>query len=475
MNLSILIAILNQLIWSKPMIFLCVGAGVFFTLRLRFPQIRHFRLAWRLLLSKDNDNQGVTPFQAFATTIGGHVGVGSIGGVATAICLGGPGSIFWMWLIALIGMSTGFMEATLGQAYKTKLKNEFVGGPQYYIEQGIGCKWYARWYAIVAIISMGILLPGSQSYSVASAMQSALGIPIDLMGIIFCVLLALVIFGGVKRICRTAEVIAPIMSIAFILMALVIVLFNLRQVPATFALIFRSAFGQEQAFAGIAGSAVILGVKRSIFSNEAGDGTSALISAAAVGSHPAKQGLLASLSIFITTIVIGSATALMILLTGAYNVADGAGGYLVEHLPGVEYGIRYTQEAIDRSLGGFGDLFVAISVFFFAFMALTALCYMAESNVNYLFPNSRIAKIIMRVVFLAGTYLGVKNTGAMIWTWGDLGIGMMVWLNVIALLLLFRQGAALLTDFEFQLRQGIDPIFDPALFHIKDEQQIWKP
>ncbi|RRD63219.1 alanine/glycine:cation symporter family protein [Fretibacterium sp. OH1220_COT-178] len=471
--LSSFVTAMNNLVWSTPMILLCVGAGIFFTLRMGFLQIRHFPEMWRLLMESDRSESGVTPFQAFATTVGGRVGVGSIGGVATAICLGGPGAIFWMWAIALLGMSTAFVESALGQAYKTKVYGEYVGGPQYYIERALGWKGYGMAYAVVAFLALGVLCPGAQTYSIVTSMQSAFGIDVFVTGGVVCFLLALIIFGGIKRIGKTAEVLAPFMSMAFILMALLVCALNFDRIPSMIALIFKSAFGAEQAFSGIVGSAISWGVKRGIFSNEAGDGTGALVSSAAVGSHPAKQGLIQALSIFITTIVVGTATSFMILVTGAYNVSDGAGGMIVENLPGIEYGILYTQEAINRSLGGFGNVFVAVSVFLFAFTSLMAFCYMAESNMSYIFPNSKAGRFVTRILFLIFTFFGVVNTGEMIWTWGDLGVGMMVWLNVIAILLLSNQGVKILRDYEDQKRRGLDPVFDPALLGIRNDDGIW--
>lgn len=474
MSFNGIITAINNVVWSTPMIILCVGAGLFFTIRLGFPQIRHFGEMWKLLTGKEKSDNGVTPFQAFATTVGGRVGVGSIAGVATAICLGGPGAVFWMWVIALVGMATAFVESALGQAYKTKVNGEYVGGPQYYIERALGKKWYGVLYAVAAFLALGILCPGAQTYSIVSSMNSAFGINVYVMGAIVCVLLALIIFGGVKRIGKTAQIIAPFMSVLFVLMALIIIVVNIRELPSVIVLIFKSAFGAEKMFSGMIGASILWGVKRGIFSNEAGDGTGALVAAAAEGTHPAKQGLIQSLSIFITTIVIGSATAFMILLTGAYNVMDASGNFIVNNLPGVEYGILYTQEAINQSLpGGIGNAFVAISVLLFAFTSLMAFYYMAESNMSYIMPGSKAAKNFTRVVFLAATFYGVVNTGEMIWTCGDLGVGLMFWLNIIAILILSKQAVVILKDYEKQKKLGIDPVFDPAILGIDDKENIW--
>lgn len=248
MSFNGIITAINNVVWSTPMIILCVGAGLFFTIRLGFPQIRHFGEMWKLLTGKEKSDNGVTPFQAFATTVGGRVGVGSIAGVATAICLGGPGAVFWMWVIALVGMATAFVESALGQAYKTKVNGEYVGGPQYYIERALGKKWYGVLYAVAAFLALGILCPGAQTYSIVSSMNSAFGINVYVMGAIVCVLLALIIFGGVKRIGKTAQIIAPFMSVLFVLMALIIIVVNIRELPSVIVLIFKSAFGAEKMF-----------------------------------------------------------------------------------------------------------------------------------------------------------------------------------------------------------------------------------
>lgn len=370
-------------------------------------------------------------------------------------------------------MPTAFVESALGQAYKIKLDGEYVGGPQYYIERALAQKWFGKAYAIVAFLALGILCPGAQTYAIVSSVESAIGLNVYVTGAILCLLLALIIWGGVKRIGRVAEFLAPFMSVFFVLVALIVCITKIDQIPAMFALIFKAAFGLEPLFSGITGSAIIWGVKRGIFSNEAGDGTGALISSAAEGTHPAKQGLIQALSIFITTIVVGSATSFMILATGAYNVLGHNEELIVNNLPGVQYGIFYTQEAINRSFGGFGNNFVAASVFLFAFTSLMAFYYMAESNISYIFRGNRLCKFITKILFLASTYFGVVNTGSMIWTWGDLGVGMMVWLNVIAILLLTNKGMIILKDYENQRRQGLNPRFNPAILGIKDTTGIW--
>jgi AGCS family alanine or glycine:cation symporter len=316
-------------------------------------------------------------------------------------------------------------------------------------------------------------MPGAQTHTIASSMHNAFGINIYVTGAIVCILIALIIFGGVKRIGKTAEIVAPFMSIAYVLVALIVILLNIKELPFVIKLIFTSAFGVEQAFAGILGSSIVWGIKRGVYSNEAGQGSGAIVSAAAECSHPAKQGLVQAFSIYIDTLLVCSATAFMILMTGAYNVTDGANGFVVENIPGVEMGIEFTQVAVDKVLSGFGSGFVAISVFLFAFTSLMSYYYQAESNMSYMFPGSRKAKLFLRLLFITSTFYGVLNTGELIWTFGDLGVGLMAWLNIIAILILSKQAITLLHDYEKQKSKGLDPMFNPILLGIKDEENIW--
>lgn len=473
-RLGSIINTINNVVWSTPLLILCSIAGIYFSIRMKFPQIRLFKEMIRLLLNKEKSESGVTPFQAFATTVGGRVGVGNIAGVAAAIYYGGPGAVFWMWFIAFLGAGSAFAESSLAQAYKTKINGEYVGGPAYFIEKGIGKKWYAIAFAICTILAPGVLMPGAQTHNIAASINNAFGINTYVTGVFVCLLIALVIFGGVKRIGKTAEIIAPFMSIAYILVALIVIALNIKELPSVIKLIFTSAFGAEQAFAGILGSSIAWGIKRGVYSNEAGQGSGAIVSAAAECSHPAKQGLIQAFSIYVDTLLVCSATAFMILMTGAYNVTNGVNGFIVENIPGVEMGIEFTQAAVDKVLSGFGSGFVAISVFLFAFTSLMAYYYQAESNMSYMFPGSKKAKLFFRLLFIASTFYGVLNTGELIWSFGDLGVGLMAWLNIIAILILSKQALALLRDYEEQKSKGLDPMFDPSLLGIKDEADIWE-
>lgn len=473
MQIGEVVSFLESIIWSNWLVGLCLLAGVFFSIRMGFPQVRLVKDMVTLLVKGDTSETGVTPFQAFSTSVGGRVGVGNIAGVATAIAMGGPGAVFWMWASAFLGAGSAFIESSLGQAYKVKLGDEYVGGPAYFIEKGLGQKWYGVLFAIVTILAPGVLMPGAQSFSIAKSVETGFGVNMFVSGILICLLLALIIFGGVKRIGRTAEIVAPFMAIGYVIMAIIIIGANISRVPEIFGLILSSAFGMNAVFGGIVGSAIAWGVKRGVYSNEAGQGSGAIVAAAAEASHPAKQGLVQAFSVYIDTLLACSATAFMVLLTDSYNVlGEGGGAPLVEHLPGVEYGVLYTQAAVDSIFSGFGAGFIAIAVFLFAFTSLMSYYYQAESNMTYLFPNSKTAKTALRLLFLASSFYGIINTSQLIWTFGDLGVGMMAWLNIIAILLLSGKGILLLKDYEEQKKQGLDPVFNPALLGIKDS--IWE-
>lgn len=473
MNLENIVSTLEAIIWSNWLVGLCLLAGIYFTVRMGFPQVRLFKDMITLLRSGHASETGVTPFQAFSTSVGGRVGVGNIAGVATAIAIGGPGAVFWMWLSAFLGAGSAFTESALAQAYKIKSGNVYIGGPAYFIEKGIGVKWYAVLFALATIIAPGVLMPSAQTHTIATSVESGFGLNMTITGVILVILLALVIFGGVKRIGKTAEIIAPFMAVGYVLIALIIIGANFSRIPEIFALIFSSAFGMNAVYGGIIGSAISWGVKRGVYSNEAGQGSGAIVSAAAEADHPANQALVQSFSVYIDTLLVCSATAFMILMTDSYNViGEGLAQPITENLPGVEYGVLYTQEAVNTLFAGFGDKFIAISVFLFAFTSLMAYYYQAETNVSYLFPENKTAIIVFRLIFLGTSFYGVLNSSELIWTFGDLGVGIMAWLNIIAILILSNQGIKLLKDYEAQKKQGLDPVFHPDTLGIKSE--VWE-
>lgn len=466
---------MDAMVWSMVLVVLCLGVGLYLSLRLKFPQIRLVKEMIKLLTSKEESESGITPFQAFATTVGARVGMGNIAGVASAIFYGGPGSVFWMWMIAVIGAASAFVESALAQAYKVKSPDgEFTGGPAYYIEKGLKCKPYAVVFAVVAFLGPGFLMPGVQINSLVTVFEEAFSVNKILVGAICCIVLGIVVYGSIKRIAHIAEMLAPAMCAVYILAALIIVGLNITKLPGIFLMIIQSAFGVHAVLGGILGSAVSWGVKRGIYSNEAGMGCGAIVSAAAECSHPVKQGLIQSFSIYVDTLFIGTSTALIVLLTGTFDVIDGAGNFLMSQTGGIETGIKWTQHALMSTFGSWRGKALAIIIVLFVFTSMTGYCYQAESNIRYLTGNSKKAIAIARAVFLVASFLGAIVNADAVWAMGDIGYGLMAWANIIAIALLAPKAVALLKDYEKQKKEGKDPTFDPAEFGIEEETGAWK-
>ena len=466
---------MDAMVWSMVLVVLCLGVGLYLSLSLKFPQIRLVKEMIKLLTSKEESESGITPFQAFATTVGARVGMGNIAGVASAIFYGGPGSVFWMWMIAVIGAASAFVESALAQAYKVKSPDgEFTGGPAYYIEKGLKCKPYAVVFAVVAFLGPGFLMPGVQINSLVTVFEEAFSVNKILVGAICCIVLGIVVYGSIKRIAHIAEMFAPAMCAVYILAALIIVGLNITKLPGIFLMIIQSAFGVHAVLGGILGSAVSWGVKRGIYSNEAGMGCGAIVSAAAECSHPVKQGLIQSFSIYVDTLFIGTSTALIVLLTGTFDVIDGAGNFLMSQTGGIETGIKWTQHALMSTFGSWSGKALAIIIVLFVFTSMTGYCYQAESNIRYLTGNSKKAIAIARAVFLVASFLGAIVNADAVWAMGDIGYGLMAWANIIAIALLAPKAVALLKDYEKQKKEGKDPTFDPAEFGIEEETGAWK-
>jgi AGCS family alanine or glycine:cation symporter len=475
-----IIGTLNAIVWSDALIVLCLGTGLYFSIRTRFLQIRHIKEMFRLLFDGKSSESGVSSFQALSMSLAGRVGTGNIAGVATAIAFGGPGALFWMWMVAFFGASTAFVEATLAQIYKENHLGEFRGGPAFYIERGLGVKWFAILFAVVSIISAGILLPGVQANSVADGIQNAFEIETWKSGIVVSLIFGAIVFGGVKRIAKFTEFVVPIMAVIYIIIVLVIIVIDIDQLPGVIALVFKSAFNMEAGFGAVFGLAIQWGVKRGIYSNEAGQGTAPHIAAAANVSHPTKQGLVQSFSVYIDTLLVCSATGLMLLITGKYNVQnpvlgpDGATRFLYQGAENVSAGPGFTQSAMDSVLPGFGSYFVAIALFFFAFTTMLAYYYIAETNISYLTRNLKspifyhLLKVLMMVVIMYGSI----NQAKLAWNIGDLGVGLMAWFNIIAILLLQKPALLALKDYEKQRKAGKNPVFVPEDIGVSNAQ-IW--
>lgn len=460
---------LNGIIWSPALVYLCLGIGIVFSIVTKFLQVRHIGDMGKLIFDRNSSEAGISSFQALSVALAGRVGTGNIAGVATAIAFGGPGAVFWMWAIAFLGASSGFIEATLGQVYKTKKDGQFRGGPAYYIEKGLGIKWYAILFALVTVLATGALLPGVQSNSLSSSVKNAFDVSPWVSGIIVCIVLAIIIFGGIKRIAKFAEYVVPFMAIGYVLVALIIVILNISQLPEVLSLIFSSAFAMNSAFGGILGAAISWGVKRGVYSNEAGQGTGPHAAAAAEVSHPAKQGLVQAFSVYIDTLLVCSATAFMILMTGMYNVTPDGQEPIVTTLGEMEPGPGYTQAAVESVLPGFGAPFVAIALIFFTFTTIMAYYYMAETNLAYINGAKRRiwTEYLLKFVFIGMTLYGSVKTAGLAWTLGDIGVGSMAWLNIIAIILLAKPAIKVLKDYEAQKKAGKDPVFDPVKLGIK--------
>lgn len=467
---------LNGLIWSPPLVYLCLGVGLYFSFRTRFMQVRGVREMVRLMWVGGSSDAGVSSFQAFAMSLSGRVGIGNIAGVATAIAAGGPGAVFWMWVMAFLGASTAFVESTLAQIYKEKdEEGRYRGGPAYYIEKAMGQRWYAWLFAVVTIIATGLLLPGVQANGIATSMNVAWGVAPWVIAPLLALALALIIFGGVKRIAHFAQIVVPFMAIAYLLVALTIMALNIDQVPSMLVLVFKSAFGLDSAFGAVLGLAVQWGVKRGIYSNEAGQGTGPHAAAAAEVSHPAKQGYVQAFSVYVDTLLVCSATAFMILSTGMYNVAGPDGAMIVNNLPGIEAGPGFAQAAVESVLPGYGAGFVALALLFFAFTTIVAYYYMAETNIAYI--NRKIHRpwmiLVLRIAILGAVVMGVMRSTGAAWTLGDIGVGLMAWLNIIAILILQKPALIALRDFERQKKAGVDPTFDPDALGIRNAD-FWR-
>ncbi|MCM3317060.1 alanine:cation symporter family protein [Rummeliibacillus stabekisii] len=472
------VAAINDILWGPWMIYGILVVGLVFSIIMKFPQVRFIKDMVLLMFKGEKSEKGISSFQALSIALSGRVGTGNIAGTATAIAFGGPGAVFWMWMIAFIGAATAYVESTLAQIYKEERDDQYRGGPAYYIEKGTGKKWAGIIFAIAALMAMAVLMPGVQTNAISDAMHNAFGVSQWITGLIVTVLLAVIVIGGVKAIATVAQYVVPFMAILYMIMAVVIISMHIGEIPHVLKLIFENAFGFDSAFGGMLGAAIAWGVKRGVFSNEAGQGTGAHAAAAAEVSHPAKQGLVQAASVYIDTLLVCSATAFMVLFSGTFNVFDEAkkkfiflgdfgSGTIADQ---VSAGSAYTQFAVDQSFPGFGSGFVAIALFFFAFTTTMAYYYIAETNIAYLFKGKTqvIAMWITRIVYLAANFYGSYKASTLAWALGDVGLGLMVWINVIGILIVAKPAIRALKDYERQKKEGKDPVFDPTPLGIKD-------
>ena len=456
--------------------FLLIGAGIYFTVRLGGIQVRQFPNLIRVFSRgfKPEHDGGISPFAAFATSLAARVGAGNIAGVAVAITLGGPGAIFWMWVIALLGMATAMVEATLAQVYKRHDDEEdryvFRGGPAYYMERGLNARWMGVLFSIFLIIAFPLVFNALQANTVTGALNNAFGIPEALCGLLIAGLTALIIFGGVKRITSFAELVVPFMALRYLAVGLVVLIMNIDLLPGVFSDIVRSAFGLQEAVGGFAGytlaQALVQGVKRGLFSNEAGLGSAPNAAAAADTRHPANQGFIQALGVFVDTIVVCSVTAFIILLGGVWT-------------PGKDYadvgGARLTQDSLAEIVGPWGSQFVAIALVFFSFTSIVANYYYGETTVLFLKGDHRVL-IPLKIVVVGMVLFGSMASVPTVWNLADAAQGMMALVNLTALVLLAKFALPLIRDYEQQLRETDQPAFSMHAFpelegHV--EPDVW--
>ena len=440
---------INGLLWGSVLIYLLIGTGLYFTFKLGFIQFRHFTHMFSVLAgSRKRSSEGVSSFQALCTSLAARVGTGNLAGVAVAITAGGPGAVFWMWLIAVIGMATSFAESLLAQLFKTKdADGNFRGGPAYYMEKGLGRRWMGVVFSICLIVAFGLVFNAVQSDAIANSMHNAFGFDKTLVGIVLVVFTSFIIFGGLRVIGAFAEIVVPFMALAYILIAFVVVAMNISELPAVFELIIKSAFGLEEAAGGALGVAMMQGIKRGLFSNEAGMGSApnAAASAAPFPNHPASQGYVQMLGVFIDTIVICTATASIILLSDLGDTS-GIGG------------IELTQHALSSHVGDWGSTFVA------------------ETSILFLNRDSKVMIWIFRAAVLGMVMFGAVAKSDLIWNMADASMGLMALVNIIAILMLSKYVITVAKDYNKQLAEGKTPTFDSAEYPEIDKKinsEIW--
>ena len=515
--LTTAIETVNDWVWSPALVALCLLAGLYFSLRTRFVQVRRLREMVKLLFGggtskvKGEKRVGISSFQAFAMALSGRVGTGNIVGVATAIGFGGPGAIVWMWIIAYYGACSAIVEATLAQIYKENHNGQFRGGPAYYIEKGLHSPFMGCVFAVLAALACGIFLPPVQCNGIAQSCSQSFNVPVWGIGLIVAALIGLVIIGGVKRIANVAQIVAPVMAVIYILLSLVVLAVHWQLVPDVFMQMLRGAVGINEVSGALLGTTIAWGVKRGIYSNEAGQGTGPIVAAAAKVSHPVKQGLVQAFSVYIDTLLVCTATAMMILACKTYNIVtvDHSSGSAVvsyiQHNPGAhegEPGVFYTSDALGSVVGSnAGDMIISIALFFFAFTTIMAYYYYAETNLVYLFNrwrrrvykkhperleeleredmvlgDDRGEKIVvwaLRIGTISAVFVGSLAGTGIVWKVGDIGVGTMAWINVVAILLLSPKALRTLRDYERQKKEGKEPVFDTRQLKIENAE-FWE-
>ncbi len=449
----------NDLIWSQYLIGLLITAGIFFTIGSKFVQLRWIPEMFRAIGEKpetlENGKKGISPFQAFAISAGSRVGTGNIAGVATAIVLGGPGAVFWMWIIAFIGAASAFIEATLAQVYKVPdEEGGYRGGPAYYITKGLNQKWLGIVFAVLITVTFAFVFNTVQSNTIAESLKTQYNVSPIITGVILAIITAIIIFGGVRSIATLSSIIVPVMAIIYIGLVAVILIFNYDQIIPMIATIIKNAFGFEQATGGAIGAAVLQGIKRGLFSNEAGMGSAPNAAATAAAPHPVKQGLIQSLGVFFDTMLVCTATAIMILLYTGLEFGENAA-----------QGVAVTQSALNEHLGSAGGIFLTIAITLFAFSSVIGNYYYGQSNMEFLWENKTVL-FIFRCLVVVLVFVGAVVKTETVWSTADVFMGLMAIVNLVAIIGLSNIAFAVMNDYQRQRKAGKKPVFKPEELEI---------
>lgn len=465
--LNELITQVNDIVWGYVLIAALVGCGVWFTIKTRFVQFRMVGEMIRLLTDSavntvGNQGKHISSFQAFAVSVATRVGTGNLAGVATAIAIGGPGAVFWMWIIALIGSATAFVESTLAQLFKQKHSESFIGGPAYYIQRGLHKRWMAVTFAVLITLQFGLSNNSTQANTICGAMQEAFGWSPIWVGAVLAVLGLFIVFGGIQRISLVSSILVPLMATGYVILAIVVVAMNIEQVPHVFKIIVLDAFGIEKVVGGSIGVTIMNGVKRGLFSNEAGEGSAPNVAATAAVSHPVKQGLIQALGVFTDTLLVCSCTAFIILISGLYSHPE-------------LNGIHLTQSALQSEVGNTGPVFVAIAIFLFAFSSIIGNYYYGEANIRFITSNRTVMTIYRICSAGVMVIFGALASLELVWNIVDFFMAFLTACNLIAIVLLGRYAFWLLDDYRKQKRHGIkEPTFHRSqLPEIEQELECW--
>jgi AGCS family alanine or glycine:cation symporter len=477
MDLNELITTVNDAVWGYVLIFALVGCGLWFTIKTRFVQFRMVGEMFRLLTDSAFDTveeqvQGqrerykrkrISSFQAFAVSVATRVGTGNLAGVASAIAVGGPGAVFWMWVIALIGSATAFVESTLAQLFKQKHKDSFIGGPAYYIQRGLHQRWMAVTFAVLITCQFGLSNNSIQANTICGAMQEAFGWSPLWVGMALAALGLIIVFGGIQRIAFVCAILVPLMAFGYMVLAIVVIIMNIGLIPHVFKLIMLDAFGIEKVVGGTIGATIMYGVKRGLFSNEAGEGSAPNVAATAAVSHPVKQGLIQALGVFTDTLLVCSCTAFIILISGLY------------HVPELN-GIALTQSALQSEVGSTGPIFIALAIFMFAFSSIIGNYYYGEANIRFITPNTKVMTAYRICSAGVMVMFGALASFELVWNIVDFFMAFLTACNLVAIVLLGRYAFRLLDDYRQQKRQGIkEPTFHRSqLPELESELECWE-